>query len=67
MDWEPVGALSELIGSVTVVVSVLYLAAQVKQSNRQSASESGTEVLTEMNRLQEFVFSDPGGAKLLSK
>jgi len=67
MNWDAIGAVSELVGGITVVVSVLYLALQVKQSNRQSASASGTEVLTEMSRLQEFVFSDPGGATLLLK
>lgn len=67
MNWEAVGAIGELLGATTVVVSILYLAVQVRQSNRQSASESGTDVLAEMNRLMEFVFSDPEGATLLLK
>ena len=67
MNWDAIGALSEIAGTATVVISVLYLAVQVRQSNRQSASNSGTEVLGEMNRLQEFVFSDPEGANLLIK
>ncbi len=67
MNWEAIGAVSEVLGAATVVISVLYLALQVKQSNRQSASAAGTAVLAEMNRLQEFVFSDPGGATLLLK
>ncbi|MGR8946680.1 MAG: hypothetical protein ACU84Q_01445 [Gammaproteobacteria bacterium] len=67
MNWDAIGAISEVAGTATVVISVLYLAVQVRQSNRQSASASGTEVLGEMNRLQEFVFSDPNGAALLLK
>ena len=67
MNWDAIGAVSELLGTVTVVISVLYLAAQVKQSNKQSATNSGTDVLGEMNKLQEFVFSDPNGATLLVK
>ncbi len=67
MNWDAVGAIGELLGAATVVVSVLYLARQVRWSNRESATTSGTNVLSEMNRLQEFVFSDPDGAKLLIK
>lgn len=67
MNWDAIGAIGELAGAATVVISVLYLALQVRQTNRKSATDSGTEVLAEMNRLQEFVFSDPGGAALLLK
>lgn len=67
MNWDAIGAISELVGAATVVISVLYLALQVRQTNRQSATDSGTDVLAEMNRLQEFVLSDPGGATLLLK
>ena len=67
MNWDAIGALGDVLGAATVVISVLYLALQIKQSNRQSASTTGTEVLAEMNRIQEFVFSDPGGAVLLLK
>jgi hypothetical protein len=34
MDWNEVSAISQLIGSVAVVFSVLYLAIQVHQSTR---------------------------------
>ena len=61
------GAIGELVGGVAVVASLIYVGLQVRQTNRQSASDSGTDVLAEMNRLQEFVFSDPSGATLLLK
>jgi hypothetical protein len=66
-NWDAIGALSEVLGAATVVISVWYLAIQIRQTNRQSASNSGTSVLAEMSRLQEFVFSDPAGAALLLK
>lgn len=34
MDWEAVGAVSELIGAVAVVVSLIYLAGEVKHNTR---------------------------------
>ena len=40
MDWETVGAISELVGAVAVVVSLLYLARQIKQ-NTESTKAAG--------------------------
>ena len=37
MSWDGITALSEIIAATAVVVSLLYVAAQVKQSNRQEA------------------------------
>ena len=34
MDWDAVSAIAQLVGSLAVVLSVLYLAAQVHQSTR---------------------------------
>ena len=34
MSWDAISAVSQLIGSIAVVLSVLYLAAQVHQSTR---------------------------------
>ncbi len=67
MDIMELGAIGELVGGVAVIASLIYVGLQVRQTNRQSASDSGTDVLAEMNRLQEFVFSDPAGATLLLK
>jgi hypothetical protein len=32
MNWDALAAIAELVGSIAVIVSILYLAAQVKQS-----------------------------------
>ena len=34
MDWDAISAISQLVGSIAVVLSVLYLALQVHQSTR---------------------------------
>src|SRR3954468_20251945 len=34
MNWDAISAISQLVGSLAVVLSVLYLAIQVHQSNR---------------------------------
>lgn len=35
MDWEAIGATGEWAGAIAVVASLIYLATQVRQSNRQ--------------------------------
>ena len=40
MNWETIGAVSELVSAVAVVVSLLYLAKQIKQ-NTESTEAAG--------------------------
>jgi hypothetical protein len=40
MNWDTIGAISELVGAVAVVVSLVYLAKQIKQ-NTESTQASG--------------------------
>ena len=34
MNWEALGALSELIGAIAVVLTLIYLAVQIRQNTR---------------------------------
>jgi hypothetical protein len=46
MNWEAVGAVGEIIGAVAVIVSIIYLALQVRQNTgalRSSATNSASE------------------------
>jgi hypothetical protein len=36
MNWDAVGAIAELTGAIGVIASLLYLAGQVRSSNRAS-------------------------------
>jgi hypothetical protein len=36
MNWETVGAVSELVGAIAVVVSLLYLAKQIRQGTEST-------------------------------
>jgi hypothetical protein len=42
MDWTAVGALGELFGAVAVVLSLIYVAAQVRQ-NTQAVRSAATD------------------------
>lgn len=42
MNWEAIGSVGEVLGSFVVILSVVYLAAQIRQSNRHA--EASTEL-----------------------
>jgi len=42
MNWTAIGAVGELLGGVVVTVTVIYLALQLRGSNRQA--EAATEL-----------------------
>ena len=35
MNWEAISTIAEIVGAVAVVISLIYLAAQIRQNNRQ--------------------------------
>jgi hypothetical protein len=52
MNWEAIGALSELVGATAVVVTIGYLAVQVRQqthSVRSASYQASTDALNQIN------------------
>lgn len=54
MNWEALAAMAQLLGSLGVIASLLYLAAQVRQNTRASAVQAK---LTATQLLSDFVDS----------
>jgi NAD/NADP transhydrogenase alpha subunit len=46
MNWDAISSVAEIIGAIAVVVSLIYLASQVKQSNTQARGEAHSNWLT---------------------
>ncbi len=40
MNWDAVGAIAELLGAIGVIISLVYLAAQIRQNTRQIGEHS---------------------------
>jgi len=40
MNWDAIGAIGELLGSIAVLVTLLYLAIQTRSINKQSQAET---------------------------
>ena len=58
MDWSMIGALGELLGAAAVVVSLLYLASQIKQNTAVSRSQVFREFRIEKSRWLMHVGAD---------
>ena len=40
MNWEAIGAIGEIIGAIAVVATLVYLSAQIRQSNREARAST---------------------------
>ena len=43
MNWEAIGAIGEIVGAVAVVLSLIYLAAQIRQNTQQVEEQCRTQ------------------------
>jgi len=63
MNWEAISAVSEIVGAVAVVISLIYVAAQIRQNTkmmRAAAKQSLTEasqnlIYTAIDKSDEWV------------
>ena len=45
MNWDAIGAIAEVLGAVAVIVTLVYFALQIRQSNRLAEAESQRELM----------------------
>lgn len=67
MNWEAVSAISEIIGAIAVVVSLIYVAAQIRQNTkmmRSGAKQSLTE--TSQNLIYKAIDNPADWVKLVN-
>ena len=48
MNWNAISAIAELLGAAAVVISLLYLAAQIRQNTRQSRAAAQQAIVHEL-------------------
>ena len=62
MNWDALGAVGELIGAAGVILSLLYLASQVRNNSRQLRHASAQAVLDKLNgMIGELAFTAGAG------
>ena len=58
MNWDAIGAIAELLGAAGVILSLLYLAGQVRQANKLTKRNAAQSLLAARGELARFVSSD---------
>jgi hypothetical protein len=67
MNWDAVGAVAELAGAVGVVASLIYLATQIRHSNRASAVEAKLVTTGMLTGFIDMFIADPALNDLLMR
>ena len=59
MNWEAIGAIAELLGAAGVIVSLLYLATQIRQNTRSVRMTSHHGLMSEFRATARALTQDP--------
>lgn len=65
MNWSALSAIADVLTAGAVVVSLLYVAAQVKASTRQARQDAGRDLAARVSDISLAVASDPELGRLL--
>ena len=55
MNWDAIGAVAEAVGTIVVLITLLYLAVQMRVANKQRELESLRHNYDSLNRLCELL------------
>lgn len=66
MNWEALGALAELVGAAAVVLSLLYLAAQIRSQTKQDRLAAMHDIAAGFREATANM-AEPGTAQILVK
>jgi hypothetical protein len=58
MNWDMITALAAVIGAIAVVVSLLYVARQIKEATRQKRAEAYNSILGEVDAFAKLLAQD---------
>ena len=59
MDWEVIGAISEVLASVGVIVSLLFLSIQLRENTKAMSTQSQERNLDELKVIWSKFIDDP--------
>jgi hypothetical protein len=67
VNWDVLSAIAEVFGAVAVVVSLIYLASQIRQANVQAQGEAHSNYLTAWNETIKGWISDRDTVEILQR
>lgn len=67
MNWDAIGAIGEILGAAAVVVSLAYLALQIRLQNRESRIASVTQQTDQWNALLASIAQSGEAAEIWAR
>ncbi len=65
MNWEAIAAIGEMVGAIAVVVSVIYLAVQIRENTRSSMLNVVNSTINDFSDLERLIASTPDLAQIV--
>ena len=67
MDWQMIGALGEAVGAAAVVISLLYLAREVRSATAEAQVHRRHSVTVELNRFLDLLAANGELARIYAR
>jgi hypothetical protein len=67
MNWDAIGAFGEILGATTVLLTLLYLSGQLRQTNRISRFSTTRDLMAQFNELNRLYATDVAIREVLLK
>jgi hypothetical protein len=67
LNWEAIGAIGEVIGAAGVIISLLYLAGQVRSNSKATSHAAAQAVLDKLNGLIGQLAFSPGAGDIWAR
>ena len=67
MNWAAIGAVSDMLGAIAVVLSLVYVAAQVRHNTDALSRAASADAIAGIRHWNENVIGDPALARIFSR
>src|SRR5438270_13357380 len=64
MNWEMISAIGQMLGAIGVIISIVYLAAQIRNQNKESQRAAMNVLTTHWGELTKTLVENPDLAAL---
>ena len=64
MNWEAIGAVGETVGALAVLVTLVYLAMQIRQNTKSVQAAAVDSANSQVSRIREVIFADADVANM---
>ena len=64
MNWEMISAIGQMLGAIGVIISIVYLAAQIRTQNKESQRQAMNALTTHWSDLNRTLVENPEMAGL---